>query len=475
MNTAVSALTAVDFAPLRDALLPQKALFPGLSRPGSRVIVPADADYEIVRRVWSSHIDKRPIAIVQVTGVADVIATVNFARENGIPLAVRGGGHASSGYSTVDDGIVLDLSPMRGIFIDPENKVARVEAGVLLGELDHQCAPFGLAAVGGTNSTTGVAGLSLHGGFGYLSRRHGYTADTVRSVQLVTADGQLRTASRDVNPDLFWAVRGAGANFGVAVSFEYELFDLDQNIQAGAIAFPIDRAAEFFGLFNEWAPTTPDDLYSEALVWFQPGDDGEPTDVPVVALSIVYTGSGDLDEILAPIRAFGGPLFDDVAPTTYLIVQKQYDETIHHGLSMVHTYGVLPELTPELIDSTIAGFLETPSRNTLISFGYWGGAMARPATEPNALARGTAPWRAVCETIWPDGGDAEANITWSREYWNTLRPHFADETQYLNYTTYADEDAVRKAYGEESYARLREVKRKYDPTNFFRVNFNIVP
>ncbi|MEN2739994.1 FAD-binding oxidoreductase [Microbacterium sp. X-17] len=475
MTNAASARSDVDFAPLRDALLPEKALFPGLSRAGSRIIVPGDADYEVVRRVWSSHVDRRPLAIVQVTGVADVIATVNFARENGLTLAVRGGGHASSGYGTVDDGIVLDLSPMRGIFIDPEAKTARAEAGVLLGELDHQCAPLGLGAVGGTNSTTGIAGLSLHGGFGYLSRQHGYTVDTVRSVQIVTADGELRTASRDINPDLFWAVRGAGANFGVAVSFEYQLFDLDQNIQAGAIGFPIDRAAEFFALFNEWAPGTPETLYSEALVWYQPGDDGEPTDVPVVALSVVYTGSDDLDAILAPIRAFDEPLFDDVAPTTYLIVQKQYDETIHHGLSMVHTFGVLPTLTPELIDEVLTGFLATPSRHTLVSFGHWGGAMTRPAAEPSALARGTAPWRIVCETIWPDGDDAGANIAWSRDYWNTLRPHFADETQYLNYTTYADEETVRRAYGEETYSRLQAVKRTWDPENFFHVNFNIVP
>ncbi|WP_194396356.1 FAD-binding oxidoreductase [Microbacterium atlanticum] len=478
-TTTASSITDTDWAEFAAELRPTKTfhgLGDGVVREGARLIRKGDADYETARQVWNAMHQRYPLAIVEAAGAADVVATVNFAREHDLPITPRCGGHSIPGLSTVDDGIILDLSRMRAIQIDPVRKTARVEGGALLGELDHESQAFGLATVGGQISNTGVAGLTLNGGWGWLARRFGYTVDNLISAQVVTADGRLLNASKDENPDLFWGLRGGGGNFGVVTLFEFQLFEVGPLVYGGQISWPIEKAIDLLKFYREWGPRQVEELTTEVIAWHTEEEDGSLSDQAVISMSLCFSGDPkDLDDALAELLAFSP---DDMVVEAewlpYAVLQTQYDEFLRHGFNTYYKYGVLDDLSDEFLETAFNGWLTKKSNHTFMTLGYWGGAMSR-AGDDVPFPRNKEPWRAVTEIRWEEAHERDENVQWAHDYWSSIEGYFSTKNQYLNFTGDLGEDLVRDAYGRSVYERLREVKRTYDPQNLFRMNQNIVP
>ncbi|MEN2738342.1 FAD-binding oxidoreductase [Microbacterium sp. X-17] len=474
-----STLTEADWEAFAAKLRPTKhfhGLGAGVTRPGARLIRKGDPDYDTARQVWNAMHQRFPLAIVEVAGVSDVIATVNFAREHGLPITPRCGGHSIPGLSTIDDGIIVDLANLRAVQIDPVRKTARVEGGALLGELDHESEVFGLATVGGQISNTGVAGLTLNGGWGWLARRFGYTVDNMLSAQVVTADGRLLNASKDENPDLFWGIRGGGGNFGIVTLFEFQLHEVGPLVYGGQISWPIEKALDFLKFYREWGPRQVEELTTEVIAWHTETEDGSLSDEAVISLSLCFSGAPDkLDEALAEVRAFSpDDMIVEAEWTPYSVLQTQYDEFLRHGFNTYYKYGVLDDMSDEFLEAAFNGWLTKPSKHTFMTLGYWGGAMARPA-EDVPFPRNREPWRAVTEIRWEEDSERDENVQWAHDYWDSIEGYFSTKNQYLNFTGDVGEEMVRDAYGRSVYERLREVKRKYDPENLFSSNQNIVP
>jgi FAD/FMN-containing dehydrogenase len=431
------------------------------------VLEPDDVGYDAARRVWNAMIDRRPALIARCTGVADVIGAVGFARERGLSVSVRGGGHNIAGLAVCDDGLMLDLSPMKGIRVDPVSCTARAEPGVVWGEFDRETAVHGLATPGGVVASTGVAGLTLGGGQSWLTGKHGLTIDNLLSADVVTADGRLLHASTDENPDLFWALRGAGANFGVVTSFEYRLHPVS-TVLGGMVVHTLDRAREVLRFYREFSTSQPDELTTYAACLTSP--DG----LPVVALVACYAGSLDAGKrALAPLRSFSPPLADTFGPIPYTEMQAMMGASFPHGRLNYWKSSLSNTLTDGAINAVVDAARHVPSPHTAIVFADCHGAYARVGNGDTAYPHRHLQYDLVILASWTEPADTGRNIRWTRECFDALQPHL-DHGVYVNDLGEEGDQRVRDAYG-ANYARLANIKARYDPTNFFRLNQNIAP
>jgi FAD/FMN-containing dehydrogenase len=443
------------------------------------VLGPQDEGYDDARSIWNGAIVRRPACIVRCTGVADVVAAVHFARERDLLVAVRSGGHGVGGHALCDGGLVIDLSSMKGIHVNPQTRTARAEAGVLWGELDRETQLFGLATVGGIVSHTGIAGVTLGGGIGWLMRKHGATVDNLLSVDLVTADGELVTASEDENPDLFWGVRGGGGNFGIVTSFEYRLHPVGPIVLAGPIFHALEDAPEVLRFYRELAAASPDELTTIVELELAPPLPFLPEDVhgkPIVMVGACYAGAPeDGAEVVGPLKEFGSPIVDRLDPKPYLALNSMFDPLVPHGWHRYWKSVELPPLTDSAIDTLIdhTSRITSPRSYTIIL--QLGGALGRVPEDATAFSQRDAAHNVVINAVWTEEDpDAERHIAWARDFFDAMQPH-AGGRVYLNFLGEEGGKRVRQAYGARNYERLVELKRAYDPTNFFRVNQNIEP
>ena len=444
-----------------------------------RVMVPGDDDYDDARRVWNGLIDKRPALIARCTGVADVVAAVNFAREHDLPVAIRGGGHNVAGSSVNDGGLVVDLSRMKGIRVEPEARSVRAEPGVTWGELDRETQLFGLATPGGEVSVTGIAGLTLGGGLGVLRRKHGLSCDNLVSVDLVTAGGQFLTVSADEYPDLFWGVRGGGGNLGVVTSFEYRLHPVAPALYETNVWYPMEQAEAILRAWRDFAAQAADEVTSIAIAWSVPAVPEIPAELqgrPVLILGGVYAGGVDAGErVLRPLREFGEPLLDLSGPTTYLAIQTGFDPFLPDGILCYWKSVYLDDLDDEAIAATIARARARPSPSDLIAIRHLGGAIGRVGEEESAYAHRGAQYLVSFDASWTDPALTDANIAWTRAAWADLR-RISGGGVYANFAGFGEEgqDLVRSIHG-ANYERMIALKRRYDPANLFRASSNVVP
>jgi FAD/FMN-containing dehydrogenase len=437
------------------------------------LIVPGDPVYDEARRVWNGMIDKHPDVIARCGGVADVIDAVRFAREKELPVAVRGGGHNVAGNAVCDDGIVIDLSPMKGLRVDASAMTARAEPGVVWGEIDRECQAFGLVVPGGIQSTTGIAGFTLGGGIAWLSRRFGHTVDNLLSADIVTWEGHLLTASDDQNEDLFFGVRGGGGNFGIATSFEYRLHPLER-VVGGMVWHPLDRAEEVVRFFGEWSMGIPDELSAILFIITAPRAPHVPERLqgrPVVTIGVCYTGE-EAEETLRPVREFGPPELDLIAPMPYVELQRLLDA----ANPPAHQNYWKAEYLRELSDETVATIAEhgsqKPAGLSKVLLTRLGGAASRVPEDAMAFSHRQAPYIININGMGPDPAQTSELVGWTRAFWEAMQP-FSYGGVYVNFLGEEGQDRTRAAYGEEKFARLQAIKRGYDPTNFFHLNQNI--
>jgi len=437
---------------------------------------PGDPNYDETRAIWNGMIDRRPALIARAMGVSDVIAAVNFAREQDMVLAIRGAGHNIAGNAVCDDGLMLDLSAMRSVQVDPEEKTARVEPGATLGDFDHEAQAFGLATPLGINSTTGVAGLTLGGGFGWLTRRYGMTVDNLRSVDIVTADGELRHASDDENPDLFWGVRGGGGNFGVVTSFEFDLHEVGPEVLTGMVVYHGADAPDVLRHVRDFNETAPD----ESTVWMvlrkAPPLPFLPEDVhgeDVLVVVPFYAGDMEAGEnVLAPIREYGDPIADVVGPHQYAEFQQAFDPLLEEGARNYWKSHNFSTVSDDAIDTVVEYARDLPSPLSEIFFGQLGGAMGRVPADATAFPHRDAEYGMNVHTRWEDPANDDRCIDWSRKFFDAMAP-YATGGVYMNFIS-EDEGEEALAYG-TNQQRLAEVKAAYDPENLFRMNQNVEP
>jgi FAD/FMN-containing dehydrogenase len=436
-------------------------------------------DYDEHRKIWNGSIDRRPALIARCAGVADVISAVKFARLHGLRVAVRSGGHSFPGLSMADDAFVIDLSPMKGVRIDPQERTARVQAGVLLGELDKETQAFGLAAPSGIVTHTGVAGLTLGGGIGWIMRKYGLSVDMLRRVDLITAGGELVKASADENEELFWGVRGAGANFGIVTEFEFDLAPVGPTILAGPIFWKMEDSPEVLRFYRDWAGNAPDELMSIVIHRKAPPLPFVPDELhgkPVVM--VIPCWVGDIEEgekFIRPMREFGNAVADVCTEKPYLAHQAMFDPSFVPGRWYYFRSFDVPALTDEMIDITADYSLRIKS--PLTSFPIWqmGGAVSRVDEDETAFGGRQAAftYNIGCSTENAEGFDEERQ--WVRDFYSALEEW--QTSVYVNFLSGEEEgDArIRAAYGDAKYDRLKALKRKWDPDNFFRINQNISP
>jgi len=433
-----------------------------------QLLRPGDETYERARKIWNGMFDRRPALIARCAGAADVIAAVNYARESGLPVAVRGGGHSFPGHSVCDGGLVIDLSPMKGLRVDPAARTARAEPGLRWLEFDHETQAFGLATTGGTVSDTGIAGLTLGGGLGWLSNKHGLTIDNLLSADVVLADGRLLTASSSENADLFWALRGGSGNFGVVTSFQYRLHRVGPTIVGGMVLYPLSQAKDVLRFYRGFSKTAPDELTLYA------GLITTPDGVTVVALVACYCGPVDKGtEVVRPLKSLGSPALDVLGPMPYLAQQRLFDGGFPTGASYYTKADFLADLSDEAIDVFVEYAATKPSPMSGILVQTTLGAAARVAPHATAFAHRRLPYAPVIVSAWLDPAESAKNIAWARECWTALHAH-AGGGVYVNDLGPDDEDRIRTGYG-ANYERLAALKKKYDPENFFRLNPNIKP
>lgn len=441
------------------------------------LVLPGSADYDAARIVWNGMIDRRPAVVARCAGVEDVIRAIRFGREHDLTVAVRSGGHSIGGFSTCDDGIVIDLSLMRGVRIDAEQRTARVNGGALLGELDREAQAFGLACPVGVVGHTGVAGLTLGGGMGRLQRRFGYTIDNLLSVDLVTADGEQLHVSETEHPNLYWGIRGAGPNFGVVTSFEFRLHKLGPDVVNGAVAFPAARADEIADRFREYLATAVDEeAFSFAFetatddLLFPPEISGQP----VLIVGATHSGPPEeAAESLRPLRD-AAPLYDTFDVRPYLEVQGAADEDMAWGKRFAMKGGFLAALSSGFVEVGLEQIAEAPGDECWIGLWAQGGAIDRVAADAMAFTGREAPFWLGVEAAWDDPSLDSAHREWGKVTMDALTP-FTAEGHYVNDMMETGDDVARGVYGDEKYDRLVELKRAYDPDNVFRLNQNIRP
>ena len=442
-----------------------------------KVLVPDDPGYEEARQIWNAMIDRRPAVIVQCAQADDVPSVIRFAWENKLELSIRGGGHNIAGNALCDDGIMIDFSRMKNVRVDAGKKRAYVEPGATLADLDAAIQAHGLATPVGINSTTGIAGLTLGGGFGWLTRKYGMTVDNLVSVDLIMADGKKLHASENENTDLFWAIRGGGGNFGVVTQFEFRLFPVGPEIVAGLIVFPFDQARQILNRYREFVNTAPEDLNVWVVLRKAPPLPFLPENVhgkEVVVLPIFYTGAvAEAEKLIAPLRAFGKAHGEHIGVQPYVEWQKAFDPLLTPGARNYWKSHNFTELADGALNSIIEFAGKLPSPQCEIFIGLIAGAPNRVA--PNAMAYAHRDARFVLNVHgrWDEAKDDQKCIGWAREFFKASAP-YASAGAYVNFMTAEEGDRVAAAYG-SNYDRLVEIKKRYDPENVFHLNQNIKP
>jgi FAD/FMN-containing dehydrogenase len=440
------------------------------------VVTPQDEGYEDARKVYNAMIDRRPAVVVRAANAGDIMASVDFARENQVALAVRGGGHSVPGFGTCDDGVVIDLSGMRGVRVDPANKRARAEGGATWGDLNAATYAFGLATTGGIISTTGVGGLTLGGGIGYLARGAGLSCDNLVSADVVTADGRFVTASDTENEDLFWALRGGGGNFGVVTSFEYRLHPV-KDIYGGAMFFELDQVANILRFYREFIADAPEQFggfpafqIAPPLPFIPENRHGD------TFIAFVSCWTGPLDEgenVLKPVRDVAPIVAELIGPMPYPALNSAFDALAPPGLQHYWKANFVKELTDEAIEAHVQHGPKVPAVNSTMHIYPINGACHRVAPDATAFAYRDANFATVIAGMWPEPADNEANTRWVRDYYDATAPH-SEEGGYINFMSEDDQERIKANY-KGNYDRLVEVKRKHDPGNLFHLNQNIKP
>lgn len=435
------------------------------------VIDRAHPAYDEARQVWNGLIDRHPAVIARCAGNADVVAAVNIAREHGPEVSVRGGGHGIAGSAVCDDGLVIDLSTMRGIRVDPATRTAWAQGGVTWGELDRETQVFGLITPGGEVSTTGIAGFTLGGGMGFVMRALGLACDNLRSIQIVTADGMVRTASRDEHPELFWAARGGGRGLGVVTGFEFDLHPLGPEVAVGQVLYPYEEAEQVTRAWVDVARDASERIAPELLLWSVPPDPAIPADLhgrKIVLVVAVYAGPvGEADAALAPLRTLGTPLLDMSGTAPYLAVQSDVDALFPAGGRYYMKSHFLDDVTDDAIDALLAADADRPTPETITVIRTLGGAVARVGADQSAYAHRSARFNVSFDALWTDPALDERAIGWSRAAWDAIRP-FATGGVYVNFSGLDDsvDDTREAAYG-TSQQRLEHVRRTFDPDGLF--------
>ena len=443
------------------------------------MLTPGDAGYDDSRRLWNGMHDRKPSLIARCTGTADVVAAVNLARENDLLLSVRGGGHNVAGFGAADDGLMIDLSPMRGVVVDPARKVVRAQGGCQWGDVDRETQLHAMVTPGGEISTTGIGGYTLSGGMGLLHRKWGLACDNLVSVEIVTASGDVLTASEAENPDLFWAVRGGGGNFGVVTTFEYRLHQFGPEAFAAAVIYLGDNAEKILNAWWEFARHEPDEVTGQIILWTVPDIPEIPAEhhgKPGIFVLGMYAGDPEEGKrVLQPLREIEEPLLDLSEAAPYVMHQSGFDEFFPEGSLYYWKSLTTDALSDEINQVILRQFAERPSMGTPIVIRHLGGAMGRVPEDATAYGNRSAEYNISIDGRWEDPAESERNIAWVRKAWDELN-QLAGGGVYLNFAGFAeDANAVVRAGHQENYERLREVKRHYDPTNLFRMNANIRP
>lgn len=445
--------------------------------------LPDDTGYDDDRHIWNAMIEKKPLAIAKPSGARDVATCIKFARAHDIPVSVRAGGHNVSGKAIVDAGLVIDLRSMRNVTVDPGAKTAWVGGGCTLADVDHETQQYGLAAPLGIVSDTGVAGLTLHGGLGYLRRKHGLACDAVRTYEIVTASGEIVRASQDQNPDLFWAMRGAGSNFGVVTGFEFELYPLGPQIVQLGVMYPIERTRKYLKFWRDFMADSPPELVSNFLMWSMPDWDVLPE--PVRGRDVCIFGGcwiGDVDDgldYIQPLRELETPLADLSGAMSYNEIQTGFDPFFVSGER--HNYW--KSAYADRLDDNVIAFLAEKGMNrpdpwSLIAIWHMGGgALLDVGPQESAFGDRSAPFMVSYDSSTPDERVVPALIDWTREAWRETRQFSASGGGYMNFAGLIEEgdDLLSSSHGAENLARLKEIKAKWDPENLFRSNANIAP
>ncbi len=441
------------------------------------VLTPADAGYDEARTVWNATIDRRPAMIVRCAGTADVIATVGFARDNGLVLSIRGGAHNIAGSAVCDDGVMLDMSAMKSVRVDPEAKRAYVEPGATLGDFDSEAQAFGLATPLGINSTTGVAGLTLGGGFGWISRKFGVTVDNLVAAEIVTADGKWNRVSAEQNPDLFWAIRGGGGNFGAVTLFEYNLHPVGPQIYGGLVVYPLEQAKDVLPKYRDFVAAMPDDLTVWAVMRLAPPLPFLPPDVhgkPVIVLASCYLGPLESGaQAVEGLRHFGTPAGEHLGAMPFTAWQTGFDPLMTPGARNYWKSHNFSDMSDEVLDILTKATSNLPSPHCETFIGAMGGQTNRVPVDATAYANRDSLYTVNIHGRWTEAADDAKCIGWARECFNALTPH-AIGSVYVNFLTGDEGDRVKAAYG-PNYERLASVKSRYDPQNLFCTNQNIKP
>ena len=450
-----------------EILLPHAAVDGFRSRVLGGVLGRGDDGYDRARVVFNAMIDRLPALIVQCAGVADVREAVMFAREHNLLVSIRGGGHGVTGNAVCNDGLVIDLSRMRSVRADPLTLTARAEGGATWGDFDRKTQAFGLASTGGIVPTTGIAGLTLGGGIGYLNRKYGLACDNLISAGVVTADGRVLKASADDNGDLFWALRGGGGNFGVVTSLEYRVHPVGP-VLGGELIFPLDRAKETLRFYRDWSLTAPDEVRADATLLSGP-------EGPALAIIVCYCGSiDDGERVLRPLRQFGPPVVDTIGPSPYARIQNLLTEVLAPGFCHYWKSGFFRSFSDDAIERLVDFFAaDVPAPFAAVAIEHLGGAIGRVGERDTAFSHRRAQHSCLVLRAWRDPAASQDNIAWGRSCYGAVEP-FLEQGVYVNYLGDEGESRVRAAYG-ANYQRLAALKQKYDPTNFFRGNQNIEP
>jgi FAD/FMN-containing dehydrogenase len=436
-------------------------------------------DYDAARRLQNGLIDRRPAVIIRCSGTADVVESVNFARDRGALLSTRGGGHNVAGNAMNDGGVVIDLSAMRGVHVDPASQTVRAAGGATWADVDREAQLFGLAVPGGVVSTTGIAGLTLHGGYGHLRRKFGLSIDNLLSVEIVTADGLVRTANANEHADLFWAIRGAGSNFGVVTSFQFRAHPVGPMVQLCAPFYALEDGSKALRAWRAFTSGAPDEVSSLAVVWSVPDHHEFPEELrkrPVVILAAVHAGAPeDGARLMQPLREIAAPVLDMSGPIPWTALQAAFDPFFPKGHLYYWKSTNVHDLSDACIDTILAAAANRPSGLSDIPIWHLGGALSRVAADATGYGRRDAPYLVTAEATWTDPAQNDRNIDWARRLVAAMKP-FSRGGLYLNFAGFGEEKEamLRDAYG-QNYERLAAIKTQYDPKNLFRMNLNIKP
>jgi FAD/FMN-containing dehydrogenase len=444
---------------------------------GGELIQPDAPGYDEARSIFNAMVDRRPALIARCQGVSDVIAALRFARDNDLEVSVRGGGHSVTGHALCDGGVCIDVGPMKGVRVDPARKTAWVQAGCNWGELDRETQAYGLAVTGGRVPITGVAGLTLGGGSGWIERKCGYTADNLIAADVVTADGRVVVASADENADLLWALKGGGGNFGIVTAFEFQLHDVGPIMLGGMMMFPAERAGEVLRFYRDYIRSAPDEVGGATAILTAPPEEFVPEEIrgkPVIGVIWCYVGPVEEGEVHAkPLRELG-PALDIVQPMPYLVVQRLIEGGNQPGNQQYWKAGFIKELTDDGIDQWVSHACNVASPFTASIMLPLGGAVARAGEDDSPLGFRDVGWNYHILSQWPDPADEERQVAWTREFAEAMAP-FSLDGVYLNFQADETGDLVQRSFGPEAYSRLQELKDRYDPDNVFHNNMNIKP